>query len=341
VNRIRSPLLSRNITVFLIVSIFGFSAMEGTFHRRKLPPPAVSFSSDAGKALFQLALAQGTMNVYFRLAENYCTQGHPSFCSLGSLTMALNALLIDPRRIWQGVWRWFDESMLDCCQGIEVTKLQGMTLAKVACLARCNAADVQLYYGPDRSVEEFRADILASVSSTQPLQVMIVSYNRRTLGQSGSGHYSPIGGYEPKEDMVLVLDVARFKYPPHWVPLSLLYNALQDLDSDSGKPRGYLLLQATTRMYEQCACGNKNEEEEEEDIEKEVSTIIADTDTTTITSATNTTDAAATIVAVTVSSTTIENTQSEIHHQQQQEEEENIQKKLNEMHHHSCSHCCR
>ena len=34
---------------------------------------------------------------------------------------------------------------------------------------------------------------------------------------------APIGGYSAAEDMVLILDTARFKYPPHWVPLEMLY----------------------------------------------------------------------------------------------------------------------
>lgn len=32
--------------------------------------------------------------------------------------------------------------MLDCCQPIEVTKVKGITLPKLACLARCNGATV-------------------------------------------------------------------------------------------------------------------------------------------------------------------------------------------------------
>ena len=40
----------------------------------------------------------------------------------------------------------------------------------------------------------------------------------RRLGQTGDGHFSPIGGYDAASDQVLLLDVARFKYPPHWVP---------------------------------------------------------------------------------------------------------------------------
>lgn len=42
--------------------------------------------------------------------------------------------------------------------------------------------------------------------------------------------------------MVLIMDVARFKYPPHWVPLTLLYEALLVVDPETEKSRGYLLL---------------------------------------------------------------------------------------------------
>ena len=38
---------------------------------------------------------------------------------------------------------------------------------------------------------------------------MIVSYSRKALGQTGDGHYSPIGGYHAATDQVLILDVAR------------------------------------------------------------------------------------------------------------------------------------
>lgn len=41
--------------------------------------------------------------------------------------------------------------------------------------------------------------------------------------------------------MALILDVARFKYPPHWVPLSLLWEAMETVDEAIGHPRGYTL----------------------------------------------------------------------------------------------------
>jgi len=72
--------------------------------------------------------------------------------------------------------------------------------------------------------------------------VLCVSYSRRELGQSGDGHFSPIGGYDAASEMVLILDVARFKYPPHWAPLHDVWNAMCALDTSTGLPRGYALL---------------------------------------------------------------------------------------------------
>ena len=42
-------------------------------------------------------------------------------------------------------------------------------------------------------------------------RILVVSYSRKTLRQTGDGHFSPIGGYDPDTNSVLVLDVARFK----------------------------------------------------------------------------------------------------------------------------------
>ncbi|KAG6662793.1 hypothetical protein CIPAW_03G267500 [Carya illinoinensis] len=60
--------------------------------------------------------------------------------------------------------------------------------------------------------------------------------------KTGSGHFSPIGGYHVGRDMALVLDVARFKYPPHWVPLSLLWEAMGYVDKSTGQQRGFMLI---------------------------------------------------------------------------------------------------
>lgn len=41
---------------------------------------------------------------------------------------------------------------------------------------------------------------------------------------------------------MLVLDTARFKYPPYWVDLDRLYDSVNSVDKDSGKKRGVLVV---------------------------------------------------------------------------------------------------
>ena len=67
-----------------------------------------------------------------------------------------------------------------------------------------------------------------------PQYMQIKSFLSIQCGISGTGHYSPVGGYHPGRDLVLVLDTARFKYPPYWVSLSDLYKSMQDSDPETG-----------------------------------------------------------------------------------------------------------
>lgn len=76
---------------------------------------------------------------------------------------------------------------------------------------------------------------------------MIVSYSRKTMLQTGDGHFSPVGGYHAARDLVLILDTARFKYPPHWVPLPLLHEAMAAHDPVTQQPRGLLLVRPSQR----------------------------------------------------------------------------------------------
>lgn len=71
-----------------------------------------------------------------------------------------------------------------------------------------------LYHASNLTVEEFR-DIVKKSCKTNfnngNGSVVIISYSRSVLHQTGSGHFSPIGGYCESKDLVLILDVARFK----------------------------------------------------------------------------------------------------------------------------------
>ncbi|KAA8543396.1 hypothetical protein F0562_021109 [Nyssa sinensis] len=147
---------------------------------------------------------------------------------------------IDPGRKWKGPWRWFDESMLDCCEPLEKVKAKGISFGKVICLAHCAGAKVRAFRTNQSSIDDFRKYVMAC--STSDDCHVISSYHRGTLKQTGTGHFSPIGGYHAGKDMALILDVARFKYPPHWVPLRLLWEAMDTVDEATGFQRGFMLI---------------------------------------------------------------------------------------------------
>ena len=213
-----------------------------TIYMRPLPIDLVALDSRDGRELFTQALLQGTMEGYFKLAQQFHTQSDPAYCALGSLVCGLNALQIDPARAWKGPWRWFSEELLDCCKSLEEIRRSGLSLDEAACLARCSDADVTLYRPPLGSLDAFREHVERS-ATTDGGPVVIANYSRRTLGQTGGGHFSPIGGYHAATHQVLVLDTARFKYPPHWVPIDLLFSAMLERDHETDRSRGWLLLQ--------------------------------------------------------------------------------------------------
>ncbi|KAH8850267.1 Glutathione gamma-glutamylcysteinyltransferase 3 [Schistosoma japonicum] len=211
------------------------------FYRRPLPRHCIPFSSPEGKRIFREALLSGHMETYFCLASQFCTQEEPSYCGLASLVMVLNALGIDPGRVWKSPWRWYHESMLTCCLPQDVLT-KGITLDDFVRIARCYGLDVDLHrISSDTSLSHFR-DIVMKMTSGSSKGYLVVCYSRSALGQTGTGHFAPVGGYHPERELVFLFDTARFKYPPHWVSLTKLWISMNQVDSDTQLPRGFVVL---------------------------------------------------------------------------------------------------
>ncbi|PLW17373.1 hypothetical protein PCANC_14083 [Puccinia coronata f. sp. avenae] len=224
---------------------------QRSFYQRQLPESCLSFTSDQGKALFRSALADGHLESFFPLASQLVTQHEPSFCGLATLCTVLNALGVDPKRVWKHPWRWYEQDMLDCCRPLDSIRKNGITLAEFNCLARCNGLALTTRSPPigapeddpvayQNGLQEFR-DQVARVTALSSA-FLVVSFCRSTLGQTGTGHFSPVAGYSSEQDRVLVLDVARFKYPSYWVGLEDLYKSMIPVDPASERPRGYTIL---------------------------------------------------------------------------------------------------
>ena len=128
--------------------------------------------------------------------------------------------------------------MLDCCVPTELIRQQGINFDEFICLADCNLLDTQAARVDDRSSEDDFRRLVRDVTLREDT-FLILSYSRRSLGQTGDGHFAPVSGYHPQKDLVLILDTARFKYPPHWIPLPLLFESMKALDMSTGKGRSF------------------------------------------------------------------------------------------------------
>lgn len=126
--------------------------------------------------------------------------------------MVLNALEIDPKKNWKGVWRWYSDNTLECAgSNISRIKEKGVTFKEFSCLAKCNGLDVIAKRGDQFTLDEFINDLKIVCSNSD--MHMVISFSRKSLNQTGDGHFSPIGCYSQSDEMALVLDTARFKYP--------------------------------------------------------------------------------------------------------------------------------
>ena len=152
---------------------------------------------------------------------------------------------------------------MDCCLPLETIETSGIDFESLECLARCNGLAVIAQGANQTTLNEFRERVKAL--SKVDTAFMALSYSRKALNQTGDGHWSPMGAYEASSDMVLILDQARFKYNSHWVPLSTLFNAMNTIDSSTGKTRGYLELTPcdkengpppAAQPFSMCLCGS-------------------------------------------------------------------------------------
>ncbi|KAJ2138741.1 hypothetical protein IW136_003039 [Coemansia sp. RSA 678] len=215
------------------------SSPKVTFYRRELPEDLVSFTSADGRKLFKESLNTGYAEGYFNLAGNFTVQSEPAYCGPSSLAMVLNALEVDPGRRWKGVWRWYSDELLESCRTESDLKANGITFDQFLCLASSHA-QVIAKRGTTASREEFVRDIKYVTQRDDVF--MVLSFARAAMGQTGDGHFSPIGAFHEGSNQALVLDSARYKYPSWFGDVDRLYDSLQPVDPETNLPRGYFLI---------------------------------------------------------------------------------------------------
>ena len=209
-----------------------------------LPQSLIGAATDQGEALFLDADAR---EAYFPLASNFVTQQNQAFCGVASMVMVLNALELpapavpafDPYRTFT------QDNVLDArteaVLPVEVIKKQGITLDQLGGLLAVQPVTVSVRHAADSSVEAFRSEAREALAASG--RFVIINYLRKAIGQERGGHISPLAAFDAESDRFLILDVARYKYPPVWVKTTELFAAMNTTDSDNeNKTRGYVLV---------------------------------------------------------------------------------------------------
>ena len=142
------------------------------------------------------------------------------FRSLGEPVASADAVL-DGANVCQSGMCWF-----------------GLTLDELAELGRSRTKR-KVTLLRDLTIEQFREHLL---KSNDPARRYTVNFNRGLLFGVGGGHHSPLAGYVAERDLVLVLDVNQ-TFEPWLVDADRLFQAMDSIDSSSGKKRGMLLVE--------------------------------------------------------------------------------------------------
>lgn len=209
------------------------------------PPPVenlqlasglIAISSADGQ---QFLAASPNKTDYSQLAPHLLPQTRRAFCGPATSAAVINAALGPFTKVTQA--SLFSAATRSVKSELAVS-LSGLTLEELAGFFRAHGLQVRTVHAEQSDVASFRSDAQAALS--EPLTFVVVNYDRKALGQSGAGHISPIGAFSPPADHLLVMDVATYKYPYTWVPVPKLWSAMNTVDSDSGKTRGYLLVTA-------------------------------------------------------------------------------------------------
>jgi hypothetical protein len=219
-------------------------------HAETLPLPdnLTGFSTRDGEVYFAESDAR---EAYFPLAENFVTQKTQTYCGVASMVMVLNALgLPAPAVPEYEPYRTFTQDNVlsertDAVLPRETIARQGMTLDQLGGILATQPVKAEVHHASESSVDEFRK--LASAYLGAPGHFVIVNYFRKALGEEVGGHISPLAAYDAKADRFLILDVARYKYPPVWVKTADMFAAMNTPDAiNDNKTRGFVLVTAAT-----------------------------------------------------------------------------------------------
>lgn len=208
-----------------------------------IPADLFGFAHPVGQ---QRLIESDYKQAYWSLAMYFETQKNQAFCAVATAVIALNAAgVARPKTDLYPDYPYFTQQdfFVDISPDIADPALvskEGMTLDQLGEVLNNFPVKAATRHADTLTLEEFRSMLKDNLRFSE--RFILLNFNRKVLNEAGGGHWSPIAAYHSGSDSALILDVARYKYPPLWVPVKDLYQAALSVDTTSGKARGFILL---------------------------------------------------------------------------------------------------
>ena len=206
-------------------------------------PAVIYWDTPEGKAIRSRMPADAD---YWQLAPNFTAQNTQSYCSVASAITVLNSMPIEkPVDPTYAPYAYFTQSNFFTPEVTKVISPQtvlaiGMTREEMAETLSRQGVSARSIAGDTFNDESLRTLLQKALGDDG--QFVLANYYRANLGQVGGGHWSALAAYDAQSDSVLILDVAKYKYPPAWVGITTLRQAIATTDTTSNKPRGLVIV---------------------------------------------------------------------------------------------------
>lgn len=183
---------------------------------------------------------------YWQLFPNFAVQNTQTYCAVASAITVLNALPIkkpvDPVYSPYGYFtqsNFFSPAVTKIINAQTVLAM-GMTREQMVQTLVQQGVKAESIAGDSFDNDSLRTLLEKTLGNDG--KFVLVNYARATFGQVGGGHWSVLAAFDEDSDKVLILDVAKYKYPPVWVNIDALRQAIATLDTTSQKARGLVLV---------------------------------------------------------------------------------------------------
>lgn len=123
----------------------------------------VLYGTQKSNTLVAEALKMKYNASFHKINENLVTQSFPTFCGITNISIIANALNIDPRKRWKGIWRWFDENNLHCIN-IDHIHVNGTNLDELAMIAKCNGI-FTICFRPDTDEAKTKMNLINQIKN--------------------------------------------------------------------------------------------------------------------------------------------------------------------------------